>query len=277
MAASGCPKCAAGFLDYGHPWLVAWVSMPKILRTVSGFTLEGNDAPAWFDELDLSPDRIPGRAEYYSLGDDGVVYVIDRTGGDADPAWWALRWLPAKSVEKRENIFHMCSKGVMAGDISPSFPTKKQLQEAIENGELTFSPWDQTPIFITQWEERCDYHRNKAKKKEAEKVPTASKIAYGSKPVGVTANIDIRLQTPDPVAISEGIQLHKTKNLVIGARVWFGFCMFCFVCVLAAGGVSKTWALGLGATAPGLLGFANLKTLEQQARDRGGRNPKKML
>jgi hypothetical protein len=242
--------------------------MPKILRTVSGFTLQGNDAPAWFDELDLSPDRIPASAEYYSLGDDGVVYVIDRTGGDVDPAWWALRWLPAKSVEKRENIFHMCSKGVMAGDISPSFPTKKQFQEAIENGEITFSQWDETPIFITQWEENCEYHRNKAKKKEEITKSSSSKIAYGSNPVGSTANIDVRIQTPDPVAISEGIQLQKTKNLVIGARVWFGFCMVCFVCVISAGKVSETWGLGLATTAPGLLGFANLKTVDQQARDR---------
>ena len=90
-------------------------------------------------------------------------------------------------------------------------------------------------------------------------MPTSSKIAYGIKPVGATSNIDVMLQTPDPVAISEGIQLQKTKNLVIGARVWFGFCMFCFVCVLAAGGVSKTWALGLGATEPGLLGFCKPK------------------
>lgn len=255
-----------------HHWLLARVSMPKILRTVSGWTLtqdDGNGAPNWFRALELSPDRISDDADYYSLCDDGVVYVIETTGSEVGAtSWRACRWLPAKSIEKRENIFHMCSKGVFAGDISPSFPTKKQLQEAIESGEITFSPWKEKPFFIKYWEQDLEYQRNKAKKKEETTKSSATKIAYGSNPLGSTANIEIRIQTPDPVATSEGIQLQKTKNLVIGARVWFGFCMVCFVCVISAGKVSETWGLGLATTAPGLLGFANLKTVDQQARDR---------
>ena len=245
--------------------------MPKILRTVSGVTLtqnDGNGAPDWFRELELSPDRISADADYYSLADDGVVYVIENIGGDIKPEWQAFRWLPVNSIEKRGNIFHMCSRGVMAGDVSDSFPTKTKLQEAITSGTITFSSWKEEPSFIKSWRDRCDYKRAKAQAKFDAAGPSATKAVYGATLSSDTERVQPSLQSPDPVAIAEGIQLEKTKSFVVGARVWFGFCMFCFVCVVAAGKVSETWPLGLTATAPGLLGFANLKTVEQQARDK---------
>ena len=212
--------------------------MPKILKTLSGvYGLTGDSAPTWFHKLDLSPDRIPQYADYYFLGENCIVYAIKNIGSEVDADWRAYRWLPNKSIEHKTNIFHMCSKGVMAGDISPSFPTKRELQKAIEDDTITFSEWKETPSFVTSWEDRCEYIRNKENKKKLEHkepnqqtrredIPNPSaqqrKLSYGNSAIMSTTernSIDARKKSKPLVQAS---RLLLVLVILIGA---IGSCL----------------------------------------------------
>ena len=137
--------------------------MPQIIKTVGEASLTGSSVPLWFTDLKHAPDRVPGYADYYALADDGIVYVIYNDSSDP-PGWKSYRWLPDDSVQERENIWRMLSKGRMAGDVSRPFKTKKALVEAIEAGTTGETPWQKLPSFAERWAGSVEYHRNKPAK-----------------------------------------------------------------------------------------------------------------
>ncbi len=64
-------------------------------------------------------------------------------------------------------------------------------------------------------------------------------------------------------AVSDGIAQSNAIGLVVWARLHFGICMSLFLLGLCLGpvGTLKAWPLGTIVTAPGLLGFIDLKKL----------------
>ncbi|MDA9868020.1 hypothetical protein N9C85_01145 [Synechococcus sp. AH-224-I15] len=64
-------------------------------------------------------------------------------------------------------------------------------------------------------------------------------------------------------AVADGIAQNNATGLVLLARLHFGICMSLFFFGLCLGpvGTLKAWPIGTIVTAPGLLGFVDLKKL----------------